>query len=110
MLTRAKKKKPSKFQENQKVKVKSQEEIRLTLDKENKLDGLLFMGQMFNYCDQEHRIHKIVKNIYMGKMIKPTASLYILYNLRCNGMSESFHQKCDRTCHLVWHESWLDEI
>jgi hypothetical protein len=110
MLTRAKKQKPSKFQENQKVKVKTKEEIRLTLDEENKLDGLLFMGQMFNYCDQEHSIYKIVKNIYMEKMIKPIKQLYILDNLRCDGISESFLAKCDRTCHLVWHESWLKEI
>jgi hypothetical protein len=102
--------KQHKFQENQKVKVKTKQDIILTLDEENKLDGLLFMDQMFNYCNQEHRICKIVKHIYMKKMIAPTAPLYILHELRCDGTSESFSQRCDRTCNLVWHESWLEEI
>jgi len=110
MVDSATKQKPPKFHEDQKVKVKTKEDILLTLDEENKLDGLLFMGQMFNYCDQEHKISKIVKNIYMEKMIKPTKPLYILDDLRCDGVSESFSAKCDRTCHLVWHETWLREI
>jgi hypothetical protein len=99
-----------KFHENQKVKVKTKQDIILTLDEENKLDGLLFMGQMYNYCGQEHKIFNIVKNIYMNKMINPTAPLYILDGVRCDGISESFSQRCDRTCNLVWHENWLEEI
>jgi hypothetical protein len=102
--------KQPKFHENQKVKVKTKQDIILTLNEKNKLNSLLFMGQMFNYCGQEHRICKIVKHIYMEKMIAPTAILYILHGLRCDGISESFSQRCDRTCNLVWHENWLEEI
>jgi hypothetical protein len=90
-------------------KSKSKQDIILTLNDDNKLNGLLFMDQMFNYCDQEHKICKIVKHVYMEKMISPTAPLYILDGLRCDGISESFTQRCDRTCNLVWHEDWLEE-
>lgn len=110
MLDKAIKQEQSKFHENQIIKIKTKEDIIITLDKDNKLDGLFFMNQMLNYCGQEHKIWKIVKHIYMDKMISPTAPLYILHDLRCDGISESFNHRCDRTCNLIWHESWLEKI
>ena len=110
MFNKAMKQNQPKFQENQIVKIKTKEAIMRTIDKDNKLDGSLFMAQMFNYCGQEYKIWKIIKNFYMGKMIAPISPLYILHDLRCEGISESFDYRCDRTCNLIWHESWLEEI
>ena len=99
----------NKYKLYQKVRIKSDENINKILDQEHKSNGIVFMKQMFNYCGQEYKISKIVKNIYMNKMIKPVAPLYILEGLRCDGTSELLNQICDRTCNLIWHESWLEE-
>ena len=107
MFWKAKKARPAKFRIGDHILVASQETISGTLDSEKKLEGCLFMEQMYQYCGQEFTIMQVVNNIYMDKFLKLRAPFYILDGLRCNGIVDSFEHQCDRTCNLLWHEAWL---
>lgn len=92
------------------VKVRSAESIIQSIDSSKKIDGCLFMNQMWAYCGKQFKILKIVNNFfdeYRVKMFKTRATLYILDGLICDGNIESFDHRCDRSCYLLWHEKWL---
>lgn len=91
------------------VRVLPRERIIESLDLDNKLRGCLFMDQMYNYCGKEFKIIKVVKNYYLGTMLKSRFPLYILDGLICNGNNELFNHKCDRCCTFLWHEEWLEK-
>ena len=102
--------KTNKFCQGQQVKVRPGDEIVRTLDTENKLDHCLFMEQMFQYCGQQFEIIKVIRNVYHRKMLRALPLFYMLKDITCNGEVESFKHPCDRTCYLIWHEKWLDEV
>jgi len=92
------------------VKVKSKEEIIHSLNPMNKLDGCLFMNQMWEFCGKEFKIVKVVKNVFderQCKIYKVPAPIYILDGLICDGKVESFKHTCDHSCYLLWHEDWI---
>ncbi|KPK78217.1 MAG: hypothetical protein AMJ79_00300 [Phycisphaerae bacterium SM23_30] len=94
------------------VNVRSAESISKTLDSFNKLDGCLFMKQMFQYCGQKYSILKVVKNFfdeYRYKMYKTRSPLYILDGLICDGDVDELAHRCDRSCYLLWHGNWLEK-
>lgn len=112
MLRKDNKVGPPKFNIGEIVKVRSKEEIAKSLDWFNKLDGCLFMDQMWEYCGQRFKILKIVRNFfdeYKYKMYRPRVPLYLLESLICKGEVKSFGKQCDRSCYLLWHEDWLEE-
>ena len=112
ILKRNKKNEISKFKPGDMVKVKSAESISKTLDKTSKLDGCLFMNQMWDYCSQEFKVLKEVKYFfdeYRDRMYRTKFPLYILDGLICEGISPSFQHRCDRSCYLLWHQEWLEE-
>lgn len=75
-------------------------------------DGCLFMPGMARFCGHILRIEKVVNNIYdeyQGKMFQTKNPLYILEQSICDGNSQEFPMRCDRTCFFLWHERWLNE-
>jgi len=95
------------------VRVRSKEKILQGLDPFNKLEGCLFMNQMWEYCGQDFKVVKVVNNLfdeYRYRMYKTRSPLYILDGLLCKGKVESFDHTCDRSCYLLWHEEWLEGI
>ncbi len=98
------------FTIGEKVTVLSKELIAQTLDSEKKLDNCLFMEQMEKYCGQSHMVLKVVKNAYdfgKRKLIMNPNPIYILENLMCDGKVDIYEQVCDKSCFLLWHQSWL---
>jgi hypothetical protein len=95
------------------VRVKSRDDILKSLDSTNKLDGCLFMDQMWNYCGSTYKISRVV-NSYFNEQLKrtfsPKAPLYILENLYCAGKIDHFPHQCDHGCLIFWHERWLEKI
>jgi len=91
------------------VEVKSEEEIRKTLDVRGKHRGLDFTDEMLEYCGRQFRVFKRVERICMegrgGEMrtLKDTVSLE---GVICNGGSRG----CDRACLLFWREAWLKRV
>lgn len=99
-----------KFKAGDIVRVRSTESISQSLDNFNKLNGCLFMNQMWEYCSKKFKVLKIANNIfdeYQYKMFKTKSPLYILDGIICNGITEAFEHQCDRSCYLLWHEEWL---
>ena len=99
----------SKFKLGERVKVLPKEEILKMLGEQSSIGSKLFMDQMWNYCGNEYEIIKIVKYIYHRKMQKARFPLYMLEGLICNGMINSFGQRCDRSCYFLWLDSWLEK-
>ena len=101
----------AKFAEKEFVKVRSRDHIKRTLDSSNKLDGCLFSEQMSDYCEQKHKVLKVVYNYfdeYKSRMYRVKKPFYLLENLICNGQVDSFEHRCDHSCYLLWHEEWLE--
>jgi hypothetical protein len=91
------------------VEVRSKEEILGSLDKMGRLEGLLFMPQMFQYCGQcfqvYKRAHKTCDWVYKtwGRRLANGVHL----SLRCDGMS---YDGCQNACLLFWKDAWLKPI
>jgi hypothetical protein len=105
--------KSPRFQVHELVKVKSREEIFELLDSMNKLDGCQFMNQMWQFCEKEFKILKVVINFFdenRKKMYQVSGPRYLLEGIICDGKVESFKQTCDHSCYLLWHEDWLISI
>ena len=99
-----------KFSVGDTVSVRSSKEILQTLDPLNKLEGCLFMEQMYDYCNEKFTIIKIVKHIFDErecKIHRTLVPLYILEDLICQGKSPSLDYTCDHSCFFLWHEQWL---
>ena len=108
MLGISKKNKAPKFAIGENVKVLKEKKIAQSLDSENKLDGCLFMNQMWKFCSQEFKVINVVTHIYYKRMLKTRAPLYMLEGLVCDGSVDIFDHPCDRKCHFLWHEDWLE--
>ena len=94
------------------VRVRSAEEITRTLDPLNRLEGCLFMDQMYDYCNGKFTVIKVVKHIFDErecKIRRTLVPLYILKNLICHGKSPALDYTCDHSCFFLWHEQWLSK-
>jgi hypothetical protein len=89
------------------VTVRSEDEIRKTLNEENRAKGLGFMPEMVMFCGQQFRVAKRVKKIIIECTGEPRdikSPTFILEGANCSG---EFHEKCDRYCPFLWKEDWL---
>jgi len=94
------------------IRIRSKENISKSLDYINKLEGCLFMEQMWKYCDSKFIVIKVVNNFFdehKYKMFKTHSPLYILDGLICNGVVDTFDHRCDHSCYFLWHEKWLEK-
>ncbi len=101
-----------KFVEGEMVRVKSRDSVLESTGLTHKLDGCLFMEQMWNYCGKTYQVLKVINSLFnerMKRTVKPRATLYILDNLICEGITDNFSFKCDHSCFLLWHEQWLEK-
>ncbi|MGE5245483.1 MAG: hypothetical protein ACM3SQ_14760 [Betaproteobacteria bacterium] len=87
------------------VEVRSEDEIRETLDSTGRSRGLGFMPSMFAYCGKRLRVYKRVETIVLEgtgetRRLRDTV---LLEGAICDG--EGF--VCDRSCFYFWKETWL---
>jgi hypothetical protein len=89
------------------VRVRSKEEILLTLDAEGKLESLPFMPEMLQFCGQEFRVraraHKVCDTVDWQQFREMNNAVH-LGDLRCDG---SAHGGCQAGCLLFWKEAWI---
>ena len=107
-----KSRKNPRFASGELVRIKSRESIPKLIDRTNKLDGFLFMNQMWNYCGSTYSVLKVVNSIFnehQKRTFRPRANIYILDNILCDGKVEQFQFRCDHACFLLWHEDWLEK-
>jgi hypothetical protein len=91
----------------EKVRIRSREEIRKTLDRWGKLEGCAFMEEMASYCGTSQRVLRKVEKFLDERdyLIKKCKGIYILDGIICRGTKD--FGACDRSCFFFWKEEWL---
>lgn len=98
------------LQPGERVRVKSKEEIRQTLDTSNRNRGLFFSSEMLPYCGRTFTVLRHVRKIInesTGKMMPLPNDCVILDDVICVGRD---HQYCPRSIYPYWRELWLQRV
>ncbi len=92
------------------VRVRSEEEIRATLNTWNELKGCMFMDAQRQYCGTAQRVLKSVERFVDERdyRVKRAKGLILLDALICEGTPD--YGRCDRACFYFWREEWLVKI
>ena len=90
------------------VEVKSENEIRSTLDSLDRTRGLGFMPGMARYCGKTFRVYKKVRMIILegSGEVRHLKHTVLLNGVICDGE----HFVCDRSCFYFWKEAWLRRL
>jgi hypothetical protein len=94
------------------VRVRSAEEIRKTLDSTGSYRGCGFGSGMFQYCDREFRVVRVVGRFFdegRGRMLK-SRNMVLLDGIHCDGASSPDTLGCDRMCFYFWRTEWLEKV
>jgi hypothetical protein len=92
------------------VRVRSEEEIRATLNAWNELKGCMFMDAQRQYCGTSQRVLKPVERFVDERdyRVKKARGLILLDGLICEGTPD--YGRCDRACFYFWREEWVERI
>lgn len=98
----------------ERVRVKSLEQIKMTLDKDNKYQGLSFFAPMEKYCGGTYIVFKRVEKIFNERKwrMSKIRNVVLLDGVFCDGVGgiEKSWDGCDRSCYLWWKEVWLERV
>jgi hypothetical protein len=100
---------PLRLQPGELVEVKSKDEIMAALGPNNKNRGLIFDGEMLQFCGRRARVLKSVDKIieeHTGRMLR-LRDCVILDQVTCVGR---YHRFCPRAIHMYWREAWLRRV
>jgi hypothetical protein len=91
------------------VKVLPLHQIETTLDQNRQLKSCIFTPEMAKYCGTTQRILKPMRRFVDERdlRVKKSSGIILLKGVVCRGKSESVD--CDRCCHLLWREEWLEK-
>jgi hypothetical protein len=105
---------PLNLQPGEKVRVKSLEEIKKTLNKDHKYQGLSFFAPMEKFCGGTYFVRKRVEKIFNERKWKMSKikNVVLLDGVFCNGIGgiEKEWDGCDRNCYIWWKEGWLERV
>ncbi|MGK5173603.1 hypothetical protein [Geodermatophilus sp. CPCC 205761] len=96
------------LQPGDRVRIRSREEIRATLDRSARNRGLSFDVEQVPYCGQTRRVQRVVSRIideWTGRMLELPGRCLVLDGVVCRGI---FHGLCQRQTDSYWREAWLD--
>lgn len=87
------------------VEVRSERDIRTTLDQQERHRGLYFMPEMSRYCGRRLRVYKRVERMLLEttREVRKVRHTVLLENAICEGVGI----RCDRACFFLWREAWL---
>ena len=91
------------------VRVRSEAEIRASLDHFGRLKGCMFMPEMLPYCGTVQRVFRPMTRFVDERdyHVKKCRGIVLLDGLQCQGTSH--YGRCDRACYYFWREEWLEE-
>jgi hypothetical protein len=95
------------------VQVRSLQEIRHTLDQNNRNRGLSFDVEMAPYCGKTFQVLSRVERIIdekTGKMIRIPGDCIILDRVVCGGCLSRNRLFCPRSIYPYWREIWLKRV
>jgi len=97
------------LQPKDRVRVKSAEEIKMTLDPQGGNRGLLFTPDMYYFCGREFAVKERLDKMILensGKMIS-IQNTVLLENVVCVGRCK---YSCVRNLYHFWREAWLERV
>ena len=105
---------PLGLQEGERVRVKTMEQIRATLDPVGDCQGLGFMPIQAGFCGREFTVGKRVERFFDERTrrmlrIRHTVILDGVYCEPPAGGPDDY-SGCHRTCFLFWKEAWLERV
>jgi hypothetical protein len=92
------------------VVVRSEAEIRATIDADGRLDGLPFMPEMLAHCGRTFRVFRRADktcDTFGSTGMRRLHDTVHLEMLRCDG---SAHGGCQAECLVYWKEAWLARV
>jgi hypothetical protein len=95
------------------VRIKSQREIRQTVDARSRNRGLSFDAEMVRYCGSERRVLLRVERIInerTGHMIRLPSDCIILDGAVCQARCSDKRLFCPRALYPFWREIWLERV
>lgn len=98
------------FQSGDLVRVKTEKEIKSTLNHKGYLKGCGFMEEMYEYCGTTQHVLKPVERFVDERdlRIRKAKGLVLLDGVVCYGTENL--GRCDRNCYYFWREEWLEKI
>ena len=92
------------------LKVRPLDQIKATLDENRQFKGCAFMPEMAKYCRTTQRVLKPMSKFVDERdlQFKKSSGIILLEGVMCSGASEVVN--CDRCCHLLWREEWLENV
>jgi hypothetical protein len=89
------------------VIIRSEQEIKATLDPINELRGCAYMPEMSQYCGTVQRVLKPIMRFVDERdfKVKKASGIVLLEGVNCQGTE--FYGGCDRSCFFFWREEWL---
>ncbi len=94
------------------VRVRSADAIRGTLDEAGARRGCSFGIGMYQFCGREYRVAKVVERFFdeaRWRMLK-ARNLVLLEGVHCDGSSTPDTLGCDRMCFYFWRTEWLQKL
>jgi hypothetical protein len=90
------------------VRVRSAQEIFVTLDDRGMLDNLPFMPEMLQYCGKTLTVSmRADKTCGPDHGLRRMQNTVHLSNVRCSGTA---HGGCQAACLMYWKEAWLERV
>lgn len=98
---------PSRFAEGQLVRVRSEAEVRGTLDARARLRGLDFGPQQWPTCGRLYRVTKVVRRIIDdGGTLRRVSRTVLLEGVHCDAGPSDYG--CGRRCPMMYRDEWLE--
>lgn len=103
---------PSAFVAGQWVRVRNAAEIRATLDRNDKLRGLLFMPAQWATCGQVLRVSRVVRRMANDAgQLRPISRTVLLDGATCDHPGrDTGVPGCGRRCALMYRDEWLESV
>jgi hypothetical protein len=95
------------------VRVRSEEEIRPTLDERGRNRGLWFDREMRSYCGGTYRVKARIDRIIdeqTGRMLEIKSDAFVLDGVVCTGDCSPSRWLCPREITPYWREAWLSRV
>ncbi|TMA42209.1 MAG: hypothetical protein E6J82_10005, partial [Deltaproteobacteria bacterium] len=92
------------------MQVRPLHEIQATLDQSGCLEGLPFMQEMAQFCDERFQVYRCVDKIFdygRSYRLRRIKDVVLLAALRCDGTA---HGGCQASCYLLWKTAWLRPV
>ncbi|HZD66197.1 MAG TPA: hypothetical protein VE152_08880, partial [Acidimicrobiales bacterium] len=86
---------------------RSEGEIRRTLDRAGKRDGVCFSRGMERFCGGPQVAERVTLT-HLPRWQHPVGEWYVLDGARCDGEPLAAHGPCHRRCAFLWHRDWLE--